>query len=211
MGIVGEAIVSIVNLSVVVISLLIYAFKGKIISIIRNKNNREFFRSIISKFRIKRVSWTNVGLSIAILFFLDFAIMNFTRTVWPPEENLVSPGFILSSFIAPIGEEILFRGLVFGVMFLVLIPLLIKILKVSKKELDKNRFYLVAALVLQSLLFTVMHENPHLVNFLIRFLGGLVYGFLYILNKYNLLPSMITHLAHNLFINSGLYEQISFL
>lgn len=206
MALISDLIVSIANLTVILSALFIYTLKDEILAILKTPY-KNYFKEFLSRFNIDRVSWTNVGLSIAILFFLDFTIMTLTNTVWPPEENLISPGFILSSFIAPIGEEFLFRGLIFGVFLLLLVPKTFKALKISK-GLDKNKLYIAFALVLQSLFFTIMHENPHIVNFLIRFLGGLIYGFLYVLNNYNLLPAIITHLAHNFFINSGLYLKI---
>lgn len=206
MALISDLVVSIANLTVVLSALLIYTLKDEILAILKTPYKNQF-RELLSRFKIDKVSWMNVGLSIAILFFLDFTIMTLTNTVWPPEENLISPGFILSSFIAPIGEEFLFRGLIFGVFLLLFVPKAFKALKFSK-NLNRNKLYIAFALVLQSLFFTIMHENPHIINFSIRFLGGMIYGFLYVLNNYNLLPAIITHLAHNLFINSGLYLEI---
>ncbi|MFB6246055.1 MAG: lysostaphin resistance A-like protein [Candidatus Pacearchaeota archaeon] len=206
MAIIGDLIISIANLIVVLSALLIYTLKDEILAILKTPYKKQF-KEFMWRFKIGRISWKNIGLSIAILFFLDFTIMTLTNTVWPPEEKLVSPGFILSSFIAPIGEEFLFRGLIFGVFLLLLVPKAFKALNLSE-NLDKNKLYIAFALVLQSIFFTIIHKNPQLVNFLIRFAGGMIYGFLYVLNNYNLLPAIITHLAHNLFINSGLYLEI---
>lgn len=204
MGILGDAAVAIINLLIILVTLLIYTYKENFLKKL-NKNPKNLLNSFLSRFKIGRVSWQNLVLSVLILFFLDFALMNLTNTLWSPEESFLSPGFIVSSLISPIGEEFLFRGLFFGILFLWAIPLLVSN---TDKKLNKNKLYLASTLVLQSLFFAFVHDNPNLLSFAIRFVGGVIYGLLYILNNYNLLPSILIHMAHNLLINSGAYLEI---
>lgn len=91
------------------------------------------------------------------------------------------PIHILISYIgllAPISEEIIFRGILLGMPLTVL-------------GVSKNRWDIwVSVILLQALFFAVLHNNPSFLSFMLRWFLGLICGSLYYLRDRNILPRL---------------------
>ncbi len=125
------------------------------------------------------------GLSVSYIMDLLLALVSQIEALKPlfdtyeqVSELIFSGGFILSlisvGIIAPVFEEILFRGLIFG-----------ELRKITKVKL---------ALVLQALLFGIYHFN--VVQGVYAFLLGLVIGFVYYRSN-SIIAPILMHISIN--------------
>lgn len=135
-------------------------------------------------FRKFPTSYLLIGIVlIAGLSIIVSEIDNFTRIVLPMPESIMniftslieSPSGVFASIltlsiVAPLTEELLFRGLFLG-SFLT---------RMSKKK----------AVVLSSLLFALFHMNPW--QFFGPFIIGILFSYLYLLTK-SIVPGIILH------------------
>ncbi len=87
--------------------------------------------------------------------------------------------------LAPISEEIIFRGLLIGV------PL--SALGIKREQWD----IWVSAILLNSLFFAILHNNPTFLSFILRCFLGLICGAIYYLKDKNILPSFVFHITYN--------------
>ncbi len=96
---------------------------------------------------------------------------------------------IISGLIAPLAEEITFRGFIFG--------LVISLIEIKIKK--KWRVWLIIlALLGQTFLFMAWHSFFIGYQFgLSQFLGGLLFGSLYLMFRKNLLPGIVAHMSLN--------------
>jgi len=109
----------------------------------------------------------------------------------------------LSSVLAPINEEITFRGLIFWVQGITLATVLWNFSdRVKKKDkfegytpLPSKGVYLMIGV--QAVLFSFLHFDANPVIFTFKVMVGLIAGFLFYLNDKNLLPAMIFHCVSN--------------
>ena len=104
---------------------------------------------------------------------------------------------IKSIFISPIIEEIVYRGLVLGALFIFL-PKLIE--KETGKDFGKWKVLIIIfGLMFQALYFGYWHNH----EFDIRALQGLIFGLFYVFSDRNLVPGIIAHV-----VNNGLLQMI---
>ena len=96
--------------------------------------------------------------------------------------SIIAMVIISGLIFAPIGEEILFRGVIYTAI--------------------KERLGFVTALILQSALFSVMHGS----NIAIPFLLGIVFALLYEKTK-SLYPSISVHFFYNLAFYISIYQK----
>jgi membrane protease YdiL (CAAX protease family) len=127
------------------------------------------------------VGQANYALVLYLLILIPIAIFN--EYVPLPDffewmdMSFTSPGFIIAAvLIAPIGEEIIFRGM---------------ITKLLLKEYRPAKAILISALI-----FGIIHLNP--AQILGAFVAGLLFGWLYYKTR-SVIPGIILH-----FINNGL-------
>ena len=100
---------------------------------------------------------------------------------------------ITSCFIAPITEEIVYRGFAIGTIFLLINQLTKKNhLTLKQDTAIKNTWVIIAAI-----LFTLAHSPQSNFSFLIRFSTALIYTTAYLSNNKNLLPAITTHSIYN--------------
>jgi len=98
---------------------------------------------------------------------------------------------INSIIVAPIVEEVLFRGILFAIIILC-------IYSIFFKKLNWRIGYFSRAaigLLVTSLAFSFAHGTLDA-----RFISGLIFGFVYLLDKRNLLPAVIAHAVDNIFM-----------
>jgi len=95
---------------------------------------------------------------------------------------------IVSCIFAPIMEEIL-QGAMLSALFL--------IFSRYWTDLRTINLMMAAGLVFSAVLFAFFHENPAFVNWLVRFFMFVLYGGLYYLNRWNLLPAIVAHATWN--------------
>jgi len=115
-----------------------------------------------------------------------------------------------SAVLAPINEEIMWRGLLFGVFILAFLHVLNLAMqgKIREWKFEKLPLYLVVlGIVFQGLLFGWMHENDLLSlenhkwgDIAVRSFSGMVSGALFYFNRKNLFPCMTFHASWNLLI-----------
>ncbi|MCX6771534.1 MAG: CPBP family intramembrane metalloprotease [Candidatus Micrarchaeota archaeon] len=111
-----------------------------------------------------------------------------------------------SSILAPINEEIVFRGLIFWIQGVTLATVIWNFSDRIKKKskfvayapLPQNGVYLM--LLIQAALFSFLHFDGNMVIFLFKMLSGLISGGLFYFNNKNLLPAMVFHSLSNTMI-----------
>jgi len=104
-----------------------------------------------------------------------------------------------SGVLAPINEEIAFRGLIFWVLGITLATLIWNIGSLIKKKdrfleyqaLPKNGIYVM--LVIQAAMFSFLHFDANAVLFMFKMLSGLICGGLFYFNNKNLAPAIVFH------------------
>jgi membrane protease YdiL (CAAX protease family) len=135
-------------------------------------------------------------LPVALAIGLDILVS------WTYQVPLHASGEVLwfalltGGFLNPISEEFLVRGIGLGV-FIHLAERISDRLK--KGEPVKYGIYLFGLLFI-SYIFTINHANYTTYQFVSRFMQAMLYGSLYLFGGRNLLPPMIAHAAHNLFL-----------
>jgi len=115
-----------------------------------------------------------------------------------------------SVVLAPINEELIWRGLLFGVFILALLHVLNLAMqgKIREWKFEKLPLGLVLlGIAFQGLLFGWMHENDLLSlenhkwgDIAVRSFSGMVSGALFYFNRKNLVPCMTFHASWNLLI-----------
>ena len=120
---------------------------------------------------------------------------------------------LLSSVvIGPISEEILVRGILFGVVIMAALNLLVfswslmcsaisgKNKKVPLVRNDLPFGLIVIGLLIQGAYFGAAHDNDNLLSLMTRTISGVAYGALFYFNKKNLVPAIVCHATSNLLI-----------
>lgn len=109
-------------------------------------------------------------------------------------KSIASEPFIVSAILGtvflfqPWLEEILFRGMIFGVSLHL----------IDKEQIkSKQRLYTGFALILQSAFFVLLHLQSGRLAAVMRFSTGVFFGLLFIYGKRNVLPSTAAHLFYN--------------
>lgn len=93
---------------------------------------------------------------------------------------------------APLIEEILTRGIMLGLIYLIVHLMVSKRLGWARRLSDWSAG--LVALVVTSLVFSFLHSG----KIDIRYVAGLLNGILYFLDRRNLLPAIISHVLYNL-------------
>lgn len=112
-------------------------------------------------------------------------------------------GLFISGILAPINEEIVFRGLIFWVEGMVLATVLwnfrarLKPGGKFKEYAPLPEFGVYLVLLAQAAIFSFLHFDGNLPIFAFKMLSGLVSGCLFYFNNKNLLPAMVFHAVSN--------------
>ncbi|MFA5406307.1 MAG: CPBP family intramembrane glutamic endopeptidase [Candidatus Nanoarchaeia archaeon] len=127
----------------------------------------------------------------------------FFATAWYPKsgfEGLLYYKILFLSLTGPIAEEFAFRSLLIGnIGFLV--NNLIQEIKFFNKYFKKafSIFWVPFIIISTSILFILNHGRGF--NDLILIINTIIYTSLYLINKKNLLPSILIHIFNNLFLS----------
>jgi membrane protease YdiL (CAAX protease family) len=104
---------------------------------------------------------------------------------------------LASIFIAPIQEEIIWRGFLlnFEIMFLTHIFRIKNQKFIYKKNFNWNLFsIIIASLFLNAIVFSLFHFN----GVDLRYMDGIMFGTVYLIDNKNLTPAILTHFINNL-------------
>ena len=142
------------------------------------------FSPFLESLKIRKVSSKTIILTIALVLVFELTYNILFKGVGV---SLVKGNPLVVVFLVPVIEEFVYRGLIFGVLLLIVDSL--------KNQLFKN-IALGLALSLQTVIFALSHEALTL-NVL---LGGFLFGLLFLYSKKNLLPGILAHAIHNLII-----------
>jgi len=155
-----------------------------------------------------------VPVFIAIFLFVLFNAASFYFT----HKQIASYGeplwlaLLSSVVIGPISEEILVRGILFGIVIVAAINLLVfswslmclaisgKNKKVPLIRSDLPFGLIVVGLLIQGAYFGAAHDNDNILSLMTRAISGVAYGALFYFNKKNLMPATVCHATYNLLI-----------
>lgn len=188
--------------------IILYLSRRKTLSLIERHIKKKLFLDFLIRlasnfrFRINNI-WKDFILPIVTVLIFDsiitiiFIDSIFLRNfVLPPAIQIIN-----LTLLHPVTEEILMRGFLFGAFFLNLGEFIGERMLNNRMAIYSSlyKLYIIATLVIQAYIFAYYHSNLTYLNFLIRFISGLLYGFLYIYSKRNLLPPILAHAIHNLY------------
>jgi membrane protease YdiL (CAAX protease family) len=186
------------QVSIILIFLILYSRRR----LFQNKEKREFFFYIYEMLNDVKISLKNplntilfpiISMTIAfsVMWVLGFIntmqiVLNFLTGIFV---------FLLTVILAPLSEEILqclFLSLIF-----VSIP---KICHKFERVITKFQFYSIFLLflVIDAFFMALLHNNYTSTSFLVRTLGFIFFGLLYVKNERNIVPPVIAHATWNL-------------
>lgn len=142
-------------------------------------------------------SWKSIIIpfvSSVLLFLIFNHFFNLTSTGFNFEQKLIS------SFLVPVSEEILVRGVLLGVFFFsLIIPLTISIFR--KFNIKYSKFVeaciVISGIFLSSYFFAINHPSPYFV----QFVSGIFYSLVYLFDRRNLTPAIVAHMTNNIIAN----------
>ena len=115
-----------------------------------------------------------IGLSVGVIY-LSFYVsgIDIWSRISTNENYDIFTLFVVGSIIAPIAEELYFRGVLFGYL---------------------RRFGLIVALIISTLVFTFLHQEGML---LFQFVGGVIFAVSYEIEK-NIVVPIVIHIIGNI-------------
>jgi len=186
-----------VALAFIVVITLIQLFHRQILAFLSKSINKivsvgpVVFGEFIFGFKLRPIPLKTVFYSIGLVLVIDlFYILAVPNVSFPPLQFTA----FSTVFLHPAVEEFVFRGLVFGLLLMILNSF--RKLHVSVL-IQVPTFFILS--FFQAVIFAQYHDS------LIILVQGLLFGLLFIGHKRfgsqnNLLPPIIAHAVHNLFI-----------
>ena len=117
------------------------------------------------------------GLALLIIYLLGTNVLRLFQMQLPAEGYKLTVFFLVGAFIAPVAEEIFFRGILYGFF---------------------RKWGMLTALVLSTLLFVLSHPASHTIP-ITQMIGGILFAVAYEMEK-NLLVPITIHVLGNLAI-----------
>jgi len=117
------------------------------------------------------------GLALLIIYLLGINVLRLFQMQLPSDGYKLTVFFLVGAFIAPVAEEIFFRGILYGFF---------------------RRWGMLTALVLSTLFFVLSHPPSHTIP-VTQMIGGILFAVAYEMEK-NLLVPIIIHVLGNLAI-----------
>jgi membrane protease YdiL (CAAX protease family) len=117
------------------------------------------------------------GLALLIIYLLGVNVLKLFQMQLPAGGYKLIGFFLVGAFIAPVAEEIFFRGILYGFF---------------------RRWGMLTALVLSTLFFVLSHPSRHAIP-VTQMIGGILFAVAYEMEK-NLLVPIIIHVLGNLAI-----------
>lgn len=156
-------------------------------------------RTCLQKIYISTEVFIVVGLSVILAFFVPFALghatinmqsnllVDFNSTI----NQIIIVG-VLNNLMISLGEEIVYRGLIFSYLL-------------------KKTQQLHTSVVISSLVFSVLHINySEPVSFLLAFIGGGIFAYAFYYSKTLLIP-VVMHFSYNFFMELFASENQDYL
>jgi len=147
-----------------------------------NKRKQKYKDFITNNF--KKINFEIIFITLITAVSLSIIILNINSLIISPDyENPILEtafkgnvlGIIFALLIAPIFEEVIFRGIILGGL--------------------KKNYSIIAALMISALLFSISHFT--LVQLVPTFIAGLYFGYIYYKSD-SLILSMFAHFSYNL-------------
>jgi len=183
----------------VIAVILLYKNWSKIAAAYRRQSSKyEKFVGVINDILgLFKIRINNFFLSIVLPMLLIGGvwtyIFSFGARPAPPEPGIIN--LLNAVIITPIYEEIMFRGLILGVCFLIFFWLAFKVLKWKETKISKLNINITALLIV-SIIFSIAHKG--VLDF--RYISGVIFGVVYLIDNKNLLPAIIGHSLNNLIV-----------
>ena len=117
------------------------------------------------------------GLALLVIYLLGTNVLRLFQMQLPADGYKLIVFFLVGAFIAPVAEEIFFRGILYGFF---------------------RRWGILTALVLSTLLFVLSHPSRHTIP-VTQMIGGILFAVAYEMEK-NLLVPITIHVLGNLAI-----------
>ena len=117
------------------------------------------------------------GLALLIIYLLGTNVLRLFQMQLPADGYKLIVFFLVGAFIAPVAEEIFFRGILYGFF---------------------RKWGMLTALVLSTLLFVLSHPSRHTIP-VTQMIGGILFAVAYEMEK-NLLVPITIHVLGNLAI-----------
>lgn len=176
-----------------------YRYRKRIFGYISASNCKKkliftkYLRLIFGNCKIRYNNWFTT-LLLPLVFTLTFWFYLSCQMDYSPNVNLPILYKINSILLAPLWEEILFRGIVLGLVIAFFTGMFTKF-KWQRGILSKWGIN-ICALFIVAIVFSLFHKF----KIDLKYISGLIYGFVYILDKKNLLPAVLAHFFHNFFV-----------
>lgn len=190
----------IMKVIIIVLLVVIYVFRDRI-SYLFARSNLDigkkinfYFRWIIDSCHISYKNWfSSIVLPILLMgIYWCYIILNKVSII-KVDSGLLN--IFDTAILSPLLEEIIFRGI-----FLGLIILLISGIIYYNHRLKRNGFYDFLVYAISIGIISIIFSLFHAAQLDLRYVTGIIFGIVYILDKKNLLPAIIAHALNNLII-----------
>ncbi|MFH1376071.1 MAG: CPBP family intramembrane glutamic endopeptidase [Candidatus Woesearchaeota archaeon] len=177
---------------IILIYLLLFLFRNKISNKFKsNKNLEKWWNGLKDSCKIRYNNiYTSILLPIVLVLIYWLVILSITNSSFVHYTGFYE--LFSSVFLAPFSEEVIFRGILLGLFVIFSFDYF----TVSTKFIGFKKYRLpviLFGLLIISLFFSLQHAG----KIDLRYLGGLLFGILYLVDKRNLLPAMIGHFVNN--------------
>lgn len=175
------------DLIIVIVAILMYMIMYRTVRISKKPSSNSAKKWIFN-FEIKSNGLLHtafVPFIIVALIVLSYIYLGSPPVTWEGEDSILL--FIYTVILAPYGEEILFRAVIFGVF--------ISISESLKTNL--KRIVVIIGWLSQAVIFMYFHRMGFQPDMMLM---GLVYGGFFYFYKRNLLPSVVGHSTSNLIV-----------
>jgi len=188
-----------IRLLFVIVVVLFYKNWSRIAAALKKQNPKSkkligVTEKILSLFRIRiNNAFTSIILPILLVGGFLAYILSFNVNFAPPEPGVISLLNVI--IVSPIYEEIMFRGLILGGFLLFFSWLAFKVIKWKENKITKFSVS-TTSLFIVSVLFSIAHKGV----LDLRYISGVIFGAVYLIDKKNLLPAIIGHSLNNLIV-----------
>ena len=176
----------------------IYKYRHKFFGMLKNTRKDRKIRYILQeifdccKIRYNAL-FTSILLPIILVILVSIYDLYFGTNVARSPINLFQ--FLQTTITAPIWEELFYRGIILGLTTSFFFYIAVKKLRRKDNKLTYFVTYTLG-LVLISIFFSINHSG----KIDIRFLDGIIYGFVYLVDNKNILPAIIGHSLNNVVV-----------
>jgi len=180
----------VIQLVAATLIIICYWQAGRIALLVKGTNYERTWRWIVASCQIR---YRNLFTSILLPIIVMGGFWWLALCQWGVKTS--SNSSFVSFTFTPVFEEFLFRGVLFGLFFIV-IPAAVAEKRGFKLGAWKWTFVIFGILV-TSIVFSLMHQST--VD--IRYAYGVLFATFYLIDRQNLLPAIIGHATSNLIVH----------